>query len=101
MPLLLHIANASARRIVRGLQCTVLLLVCVLPLCGTAQQAPTTPGGTVPALRPFECPELERLVAVVLAENRGLRAAWERLEQSRVVARQSGAAAWPADRPLP
>ena len=87
--------NASARRIAHGLQCAVLLVACVLPLRASTQ-ALSSPGGTAPALRPFECPELERLVAVVLAENRGLRAAGERLEQSRIAARQSGAAAWPA-----
>ena len=87
--------NASARRIAHGLQCTILLVACVLPLRASTQ-ALSSPGGTAPVLRPFECPELERLVAVVLAENRGLRAAGERLEQSRIAARQSGAAAWPA-----
>ena len=95
MPLFPNTANAFARRIAHGLQCAVLLVACALPLRASTQ-ASSSPGGTVPALRPFECPELERLVTVVLAENRGLRAAWERLEQSRIVARQSGAEAWPA-----
>ncbi len=90
MPLFRPIANASARRIGHGLLCGVLLAAC-FPALGAA-----SPDGAAPALRLFESPELERLVAVVLAENRGLRAAGERLEQARIVARQSGAAAWPA-----
>ena len=90
-----NIANVSVRRIEHGLQCTILLVACVLPLRASTQVS-SSPGENAPALRPFECPELERLVTVVLAENRGLRAAWERLDQSRIVARQSGAAAWPA-----
>lgn len=96
MPPFRPIASALARRIVHGLLYAVFLVACGLPPIGAAPQAPMSPGENALVLRPFECPELERLVAVVLAENRGLRAACERLEQSRIVARQSGAAAWPA-----
>ncbi len=76
------------------------IVAAVLLIAGARSAAAAVSPASLPTgvenLRVFECAELEQLVARVLAENRGLRAACERLEQSRLIARQSGAASWPA-----